>query len=191
MKLQRILPFARELLHEAVNEGDIAVDATAGNGHDTLFLSKLVGESGKVFSFDIQEQAIHNTKLKLEENQLAHRATLIQQGHEHVMDFVPQELHGKVTGAIFNLGYLPGGDKAIATHANTTIQAIEQLLEIMAPEGIIVLVIYHGHEQGAKEKEELLKYVASLPQDLAHVLNYSFLNQKNNPPFIVAIEKRG
>jgi Putative rRNA methylase len=191
MKLQRILPFARELLQLAIKEGDIAVDATAGNGHDTLLLSKLVGETGHVFSFDIQEQAINNTRLKLEEQELDHRVTLIHYGHEHIKDYVPLDLHGKVTGAIFNLGYLPGGDKSIATLANTTIQAIEHLLEIMAQEGIIVIVIYHGHEQGAKEKNELLDYVTSLPQDLAHVLNYSFMNQKNNPPFIIAIEKRG
>ncbi|WP_163101160.1 class I SAM-dependent methyltransferase [Peribacillus alkalitolerans] len=191
MKLQRILPFARELLQMAVQEGDVAVDATAGNGHDTLLLSKLVGEAGHVFSFDIQEQAIENTRAKLAENELNHRVTLVHHGHEHIKKYITKDLYGKVTGAIFNLGYLPGGDKSIATYSQTTIDAIEQLLEIMAPEGIIVLVIYHGHEEGAKEKEDLLEFVTSLPQDLAHVLNYSFMNQKNNPPFIIAIEKRG
>ena len=75
--------------------------------------------------------------------------TLFQHGHENIKECIPANFHGKVTGAIFNLGYLPGGDKSIVTKPSTTISAIEQLLEIMAPEGIIVFVIYHGHPEGA------------------------------------------
>lgn len=190
MKLERILPFARTLLKSAVNPGDIAVDATAGNGHDTLFLTGIVAEEGRVFSFDVQKEAIENTRKRLEEHGVLERVTLIHQGHENILSSVPERFHGKITGAIFNLGYLPGGDKSVVTKPQTTITAIEQLLKIMAQGGIIVLVIYHGHPEGKMERDELLTYVTELDQKLVHVLRYQFINQRNEPPFIIAIEKR-
>lgn len=190
MKLEGILPFARTLLQKAVKPGDIVVDATLGNGHDTLFLAKLVGEHGHVFGYDVQAEAITSTEKKLLEQDLVKRVTLFHKGHEEILSTIPASLHGKVTGAIFNLGYLPGGDKSIVTQAETTIAAIEQLIEILAPEGIIVLVIYHGHEEGAIERDKVVPFVQQFDQKSVHVLQYQFINQENNPPFIVAIEKR-
>jgi len=190
MKLKQILPFARSLLESAVTSGDIAVDATLGNGHDTLFLAKLVGENGHVYGFDIQEEAIRNSSERLKESDFLSRATLLNKGHEHISQYIPIQHHGKVAAAIFNLGYLPGGDKAIVTKPNTTISAIEQLLSILKPEGMIVLVIYHGHPEGAVERDKLIEFVSSIDQKEAHVLQYGYINQANNPPFIIAIEKR-
>jgi len=191
MILERILPFARKLLQLALQEGDIAIDATIGNGHDTVLLAKLVGETGRVYGFDIQDLAIQNTIERLNIEKLAKQVTIVQKSHSDVKEVLPNHLHGKVKAAIFNLGYLPGSDKSIVTVPASTISAIEQILEIMAPEGIIVVVIYHGHDGGDVEKDALMNFVQKIPQDLAHVLTYRFLNQANNPPFIVAIEKRG
>jgi 16S rRNA C1402 N4-methylase RsmH len=190
MKLDRVLPFAKILLEKAVKQGDLAVDATIGNGHDTVFLANLVGENGQVYGFDVQREAVAATEELIGSNGLSNRVTLFQQGHENLSTCIPQEEHGKVTGAIFNLGYLPGSDKSVITKPDTTISAVEQLLNIMAPEGIIVIVIYHGHPGGELERDRLLEYCNHLDQNLAHVLQYKFMNQKNNPPFIVAIEKR-
>lgn len=190
MKLERILPFARRLLELAVQPGDPVVDATVGNGHDTLFLANLTGSSGRVYGFDIQESALASCRTKLLEQSLLERVTLFLAGHEHAEKLIPAHDHGKITAAIFNLGYLPGGDKSIVTTPSTTITAINQLLQIMAPEGIIVLVIYPGHPEGAFERDELLGYLKSLDQNDFHVAQYTFLNQKNNPPFIVAVEKK-
>jgi predicted methyltransferase len=190
MKVTQILPFARSLLQIACTSGDIVVDATLGNGHDTEFLAKLVGHDGHVFGFDIQEQALLKTSKRLEEQNLQGQVTLFQHGHEKIKESIPATFHGQVTGAIFNLGYLPGGDKSIVTTPSTTISAIQQLLEIMAKEGIIVLVIYHGHPEGAEERDALMEFVKSIHQKKAHVLQYGFINQSNNPPFIIAIEKR-
>lgn len=190
MKLERILPFARNLLELAVKPGDVAVDATVGNGHDTLFLANLVGPSGRIYGFDIQDEALLSCKTKLREHELQDQVTLFHTGHENITECIPPLHFGKITGAVFNLGYLPGGDKNIVTVPETTIQAIDHLLGIMAPEGIIVIVIYHGHPEGKVERDYLLRYVNSLDQNVAHVLEYKFLNQKNNPPFIIAIEKR-
>ncbi|HLO12595.1 MAG TPA: class I SAM-dependent methyltransferase [Pseudoneobacillus sp.] len=189
MKLERVLQFAKTIMEKSVQPGDIAVDATLGNGHDTLFLANLVGETGKVYGFDVQEQAILNSKQRLELHMLNDRVELIHKGHEHILDTIPSLHHGSVKAAIFNLGYLPGGDKTIVTKPDTTISAIEQLLQILAPEGVIVLVIYHGHPEGAIERSELMHFVENIDQKQARVLLYQFLNQQNYPPFIVAIEK--
>lgn len=188
--MEGILPFCRTLLSKAVQAGDVVVDATAGNGHDTLFLAKLVGDGGRVYSFDIQQKAIDNTKNRLKEHGLEERCFLICSGHENIPSFIPPIYHGRIKAAVFNLGYLPGGDKSIVTKPETTIHAVEGLLDILAPGGIIVLVVYHGHPEGKRERDMLLQYASRLDQKLFHVLRYEFINQKNDPPFIIAIEKR-
>lgn len=190
MTIRDILPFAHQLLSETLNEGGFAVDATAGNGHDTVFLAQQVGKTGHVYAFDIQADAIANTKERLMQYALDDRVTLLQTGHEHVQTTIPDTAHGHIQAAIFNLGYLPGGDKAIVTTHQTTIAAIDQLLQVIAPGGVIVLVIYHGHPEGEHERDHVLTYVSNLPQEKVHVLRYEFMNRKNNAPFIVALEKR-
>ncbi|MFD1358573.1 class I SAM-dependent methyltransferase [Fictibacillus halophilus] len=191
MKLEGVLPFARTILHSFCSQGDMVIDATCGNGNDTLYLSKLVGKDGQVFAFDIQEQAIEKSKLRLTENLADDNVTFFHASHDEMMNLLPETLFGRVSAAIFNLGYLPGSDKSITTKGTSTIEAIKQLLHILKPEGIIILVIYHGHEEGKREKNHVLDFVKNLDQKKAHVLQYEFINQKNDPPFVVAIEKRG
>lgn len=190
MTLQPVLAFVRTLMQNAIHNGDIAIDATVGNGHDTVFLAKLVGEAGKVYGFDIQAEAIEVTKKRLIEEDLAERVALFQLGHENAETVIPLEDHGNVATAIFNLGYLPKGDKTIITKPKTTISAVEQMLKMLKVGGIVVLVVYHGHDGGAEERDTLLQYVTTLNQGKFHVLQYSFINQRNHPPFVLAIEKR-
>lgn len=185
MKLERVLQYAQTLLKSAISNGDIAVDATAGNGHDTLFLAGLVGDDGFVYAFDVQKQAVDATLHRLLDNALEHRAVVLKDGHENVAKYVDKP----VSGAIFNLGYLPGSDHEVITRPNTTIQALKSLLKLLKVGGIIVLVIYHGHEGGKKERDEVIRFVSDLPQKYIHVLRYEFLNQKNDPPFVIALEK--
>lgn len=184
MTLKRVLPFAKDLLKEVVREGEVAIDATAGNGYDTLFLAQLVGETGHVYAFDIQEDALAATAERLGE--IRERATLILEGHQHVLNYVNRE----IAGAVFNLGYLPGSDHTVVTKGGTTIQAIEGILTLLKVGGLIVLVVYHGHEGGKEERDAIMDYVATLPQSRVDVMKYEFLNQKNSPPFIIAIEKK-
>ncbi|WP_163536614.1 class I SAM-dependent methyltransferase [Gracilibacillus sp. YIM 98692] len=182
--MQKIIPYAHTILREVVDKGEIVIDATCGNGHDTLFLSQLVGHTGKVFGFDIQEQAINQTKNHLQHHQ-CHNVQLILDGHEQVKHYVSEE----IAGAIFNLGYLPKGDHSIITKPKATIQAIQALITLLKKKGRIVLVVYHGHTGGAEEKQALLDYCTQLDQQYFQVLQYQFINQVNNPPFILAIEK--
>ncbi|MBU5212639.1 class I SAM-dependent methyltransferase [Heyndrickxia sp. FSL K6-6286] len=190
MKLMKVIDFAHSLLKESVTKKEIVVDATVGNGYDTEFLANLVGPEGRVFGFDIQKMAIEQAKRYLAEKTCTENIVLINKGHETLKDSIPEQYHGQVAGAIFNLGYLPGGDKQIITHGNTTINALKQLLEIMKPGALIVLVIYHGHPGGEIERDQVLNFVQTIDQKKAHVLQYQFINQINQPPFVIAIEKR-
>ena len=185
--LKGILQYAHELLEESIQPGELAVDATCGNGYDTLFLSNLVGKDGKVLAFDVQEQAIKATEELLIKNNKSHVA-LIQNSHEFVSDYIQDS--EKIGGAIFNLGYLPRSDKKIITKGSSTIKALESMLDRLKKKGLIVLVVYHGHEGGKEEKDAIIQFVKQLEQKKFNVLQHGFINQQNDPPFIIAIEKR-
>ncbi|WP_342510455.1 class I SAM-dependent methyltransferase [Sporosarcina sp. FSL K6-1522] len=184
MKLLRVLPFAKYLLGETVVTGETVVDATAGNGNDTQFLAEQVGENGHVFAFDIQQAALDSTAERLGE--LNERVTLILDSHDNVEQYV----NGQIGGAVFNLGYLPHSeDLSIVTKPDTTIKAIHTMLGMLKKGGIIAVSVYDGHEGGQEERDALLDYVKSLHQSDVHVIRYELLNQRNNPPFLIALEK--
>ncbi|WP_440896150.1 class I SAM-dependent methyltransferase [Amphibacillus sp. Q70] len=187
--LKRVIPYAHELIQCAVKPGDVVIDATCGNGHDTVMLCRATGEHGKVYAFDIQLEAIEQTKQKLQSESLAN-VQLIHDGHQHLNQYLAQEDHGRITAAIFNLGYLPGSDKTIITKPAETLSAIDQIISHLKPGGIIVCVVYHGHPGGEVEKATLLNHLSQLEQREFNVLQYGFINQKNKPPFILAIEKK-
>lgn len=185
MIVDGILPYARKLIASHITTKSIVVDATCGNGNDTLFLANQVTD-GKVYAFDIQENAINNAKEKTKTFNHIH---YYQTGHENAASIISKD-HNYIDATIFNLGYLPKGDKKITTNPSTTIKAIESLFEITQKNGIIVLVVYPGHPEGQVESNEVMEFVKSIDQQTAHVLHYQFINQKNNPPYIIAIEKR-
>jgi len=190
MVLKKILTFAHTLLEDALKPGDIAIDCTMGNGNDTLFLTKLVGERGHVFAFDIQATAIENTRKRLEQSGVsAAGVTLIQACHASLSEHIPADALKKCKAAIFNLGYLPGSDKQICTMARTTIAAIEALLAALATGGLIVLVVYPGHPQGELEASELRNYCQTVAREAVTVVMYRILNHTNQPPFVIALEK--
>ena len=184
MTLERILEFSKTLLQKAAQLGDNVIDATCGNGNDTLFLANLVGGRGHVYAFDIQPEAIQATKNKLIASNIDNNVTVINDGHENVTRYI----QCKISAAIFNLGYLPGSDQTITTHANTTWKAITNILPLLKIGGIIILVIYHGHEAGKHERTELEHLITTLDSTTTQTLRYEFLN-KQSAPYIIAIEK--
>ena len=187
--LKGILNYAHYLLAESITKGETVIDATCGNGNDTLFLSKIVGSDGRVLAFDIQEQAIQTTKELISEHGFEN-VSVVNDSHAHIAKYVSPELEGHIGGAIFNLGYLPQSDKTIITTGPSTITAIDTILTFLKRNGLIVIVVYHGHEGGQTEKTLILDHLTRLDQKKYNVLQYGFINQKNNPPFILAIQKR-
>lgn len=178
--MKRPLEMAHDFLAQVITKDDVVVDATMGNGHDTLFLAKLAKQ---VYAFDIQEQALEKTSQRLQEAGLSN-VDLILQGHETVDQFVTE-----VKAAIFNLGYLPSADKSIITQPQTTLDALEKLCQMLVKGGRIAIMIYYGHEGGDIERDAVLDYVSHLPQQEYTTTIYRTLNQINNPPFLVMIEK--
>lgn len=185
--LQGMIPFAHGILTETVQLGEIVVDATCGNGNDTIFLSQLVDDKGQVFAFDIQKQAIETTKQRLAESNLKN-VTCVLDTHANVDQYIHPEQ--KIAGAIFNLGYLPRSDKEVITKPASTITAIKKLLPLLRQHGLLVVVVYAGHEGGQEEKEAVIEYVSNLDQKQYAVLQYQYVNYKNTPPFVIAIEKK-
>lgn len=177
---------AKNICMKKLDEGDIAVDATMGKGIDTVLLAKLVGTSGKVYAFDIQREAVDITRKNIDERNLSKQVKLIDDGHENMDRYI----HEKVKLIIFNLGYLPGGNHDITTRAETTLAAVEKSLELLQQNGVVILVVYYGHDQGKIEKGALESYVKTLDQKKYNVVKISFENQINCPPILVAIEKR-
>ena len=184
--IEKPLQMARNFISACVANGDFAVDATAGNGHDTLFLARLVGTQGRVISFDRQKKAIENTRRRLKAENLLSRVDLIQDGHEHMANY----LLNPVAAVMFNLGYLPGGDHALITRPHTTLQALSASLFKLRPGGTITIVCYTGHEGGKEEKAALVSYLQDLEQKYFKVLHYAVINQVNEPPSLLVIEKR-
>ncbi|UFJ42218.1 methyltransferase domain-containing protein [Brevibacillus humidisoli] len=183
--LPNVLEVARNLIRERVEEGDVVVDATMGNGNDTLFLAQLVGERGKVIAFDIQLQALENTRSRLQRENVLDRVELQLASHEEM-----GKITDPVSAVMFNLGYLPGGNKEITTQANSTQKAITAGLGTLRPGGIMTIVVYWGHSAGIMEKETVEAFCEELPQSNYLVLKYQYVNQRNQAPFLIAIEKR-
>ncbi|WP_434349845.1 class I SAM-dependent methyltransferase [Streptococcus sp. KHUD_014] len=178
--MKRPLEMAHDFLAQVITQEDIVVDATMGNGHDTLFLAKLAKQ---VYAFDIQEQALEKTSQRLQEAGLTN-VELLLQGHETVDQFVTE-----AKAAIFNLGYLPSADKSIITQPQTTLEALDKLCHMLVKGGRIAIMIYYGHEGGDIEKDAVMDFVSQLPQQEYTATIYRTLNQINNPPFLVMIEK--
>lgn len=186
-KIGNSLMQSHQYIERFVEDGDVVIDATAGNGNDTVFLAKLVGQTGRVFSFDVQKIALDRTREKLSSFGLIDRVEIINDGHENLDKYVKNN----VKAVMFNLGYLPSGDHKIGTKAETTISAIEKSLNNLVKGGIISIVVYHGGDSGFEEKNQVLEYLEQLDQKKYSVMKTEFINQPNCPPILVCIEKIG
>ena len=180
--------FSHEMILSVNLEDGIFIDATAGNGHDTLFMAQHIEKGSKILAFDIQEQAILQTRQLLQNHDLEEKVTCILDSHAQIFKYLGN--HDFVRLAIFNLGYLPGSDKKIITTLSSTIEAIQILLSRLEKNGKIIIVSYYGHEGGVEEKDSVEKLIAALPQKEWSVLKYQFINQINCPPICYIIEKK-
>ena len=186
MKNLQITAYMQHFIRQQVMPGDICIDATMGKGGDTAFLCRLAGENGHVLAFDVQEKALHLTKERLTKEELADRAELYLCGHEHMAEYAGEET---VDVICFNFGYLPGGDHKVATHAETSMQAILQGLKLLKRGGMMSLCIYSGGDTGFEEKDAILNLLRTLPSREYTVIANEYYNRKNNPPMPVFIFK--
>lgn len=197
--LTRIVGWGHELLAEKISNGQLTVDLTAGNGYDALMLWRLVGPSGQVVAFDIQQAALNSSQSRLEAAGASVRrwqerneplpqqpgVDLVEAGHQLLERYLP----AAPTGVIANLGYYPSGDKRITTQPETTLPALRQSCRLLAPGGRLAVVVYCGHPGGLDEAREVDRFFSMLPDDRFQVLQLRVLNRPDAPYLLVA-EKR-
>lgn len=173
-----ISELSHNIITQYVENKSVAIDCTLGNGYDCDFLSN---NFSKVYAFDIQNLAIDTYKQREK-----HNVILINDSHE----FINKYVHEKIDVAVYNLGFLPGGDKTITTKAKSTLKSIEISLEYLKSGGFVFIAVYIGHEEGAIEGEAILNYVSSLSKKLYGVMIHKFINRSPLSPYLIVIEKK-
>lgn len=171
-----------DLYHNIIKEyclnKAVAVDATLGNGGDCDFLCD---NFQKVYAFDIQQSAVDKYSLKN-----LHNVEVICDSHSNMNKYIKDQ----VDIIIFNLGFLPGGDKHITTEADTTIEAIRNGLTLLRSQGMMIIAVYTGHEEGEVEGQAVMDYVAELPKNQYGVMLHRVINRSKSAPFLLLIEKK-
>jgi len=186
MKRISLVNTAHDLLKDILRPGDIAIDATVGNGHDIVFLAEQVGASGRVYGFDIQQAAIDSTREKFGQSELSDCLTLLLASHVEMSKKIPPDLHGKINAIMFNLGYLPGGDKSVITLTGSTLAALSTASRILAVNGIITLLAYPGHQGGDQETDQVKIWCERLnPEQFKVSTRYSTAHIESAPRLFV------
>lgn len=188
---------ATEVAHliwkNVVRKGDVVIDATCGNGFDTLALLKLIGDRthrGRVYAMDLQKNALESTSSLLDQSVSPDERDLVELYalcHTKMEEIVPQGVSVRLVA--FNLGYLPGGDKRIKTQSETTLLALEAAAKILAPGGLISLVVYVGHSGGREELDTVQFFASGLPANYWTCCNLQMLNRPS-APVLVLLSKR-
>ena len=184
MKNYQITQWCANFIQQQVKKGDFCIDATMGNGNDTLLLSQLCGESGTVLAFDIQEQALTATQKRLDVNQAPENYRLLLESHTNMSRYAEPD---SVSCIVFNFGYLPGGDHSLATRGATSITALTQALSLLKKGGMISLCIYSGGDSGFEERDQILTWLKQLDPHKYLVIKSDYYNRPNNPPIPVLI----
>lgn len=192
---QTTLLHALEVFRAMETTPVVAIDATVGNGHDTVFLARAAGERGLVAGFDIQEAALENTRRRLIAEGLEKRVHLFQASHEHMereLCTLPHFSAGSPPSAavvMFNLGFLPGSDKTLTTRAATTLPALRAAVSLLAVHGMLSVHLYTGQAHGLEEKERVLEWGRALPRHTWRVLEVAQANKQRNKEWLLLAER--
>ena len=194
--IRQTTKLALHLVRPYVTPDAAVVDATCGNGHDTLALAEMT--PARIYAFDIQEQAVRATTELLQSHGYSKsiadgRITVCCRAHEQMGTVVPRgdsPSTAPVRAVIFNLGYLPGGDKERTTRADSTLAALRAAMELLAPDGVICITMYSGHPEGKREKTALLEFASALDAGKWHTAYISMPNQKHDPPEILLLTRK-
>ena len=191
--MKRLSPVevARRFVASHIVAGDHCIDATLGNGHDTLFLAQGVGNSGKVLGFDVQSSAVESARHRIREAGLSDRVDFRNQGHETMVSVIKSISWSGVKLIMFNLGYLPGSDKSVITTTSTTIMALDASINVLAADGAISIVAYRGHVGGAEEYDAVINWVNRLSHVSYFVVRYEcWTDQRGSTPVFFWIKRR-
>lgn len=181
MKPTSHLDLAHKYWKDFLKKEDAAIDATCGNGHDSLVLAEILTE-GYLFCYDIQEKAILETKKRLEGQ--PSKITFLQKSH---IDF--SDVGRPIQLVVYNLGYLPLSDKALTTMTHSTLISVQTALKKILPGGAVSITCYPGHEEGEKEENALLSLLRDLPSHHYTVSYHQWINRPKSPTLLWIIKK--
>lgn len=190
MNLERIGEAAHRHARAVLSPGARAVDATVGNGHDTLFLAQAVGPEGAVLGLDVQAAALAAARRRLDEAGVAARVRLVEAGHER-LGTVAAAWRGTVAAVLFNLGYLPGSNRRVATRAATTLPALTAARDLLGPGGRLVVMAYRGHTGGAEEAAAVAAWCRACDPRAFEAVAYERLNGARPAPVLFVVARRG
>ena len=180
------LSMVHSFLRSHVRPGSFCIDATAGKGRDTALLCRLAGEDGRVLAFDVQRDAVEQTRALLEQEGL--QAEVILDSHANMEQYAGS---GAVDCVVFNFGRLPGGDPHIVTRADSSVQAIDAGLRLLKPGGVMAIALYYGKENGYEERAAVLAHLKTLDDRTFSVLACDWCNRRSDPPMPIFIWKEG
>ena len=178
------LSMVHEFLKQHVRPGTVCIDATAGKGRDTALLCRLAGENGRVLAFDIQQEAVDQTRALLEQEGLT--AEVYLESHANMEQYAGVE---SVDCVVFNFGRLPGGDPHIVTKADSSLQAIDAGLRLLKVGGVMAIALYYGKENGYEERDAILSHLETLDDRRFSVLACRWSNRRSDPPMPIFIWK--
>ena len=182
---------AVELCHRflegTIPTGGTFLDATCGNGHDTLFLCRKASPNGRVLALDIQPAAVEATNRLLAEHGLQGVGRAIVCDHRDLGHLVPP---GTLDAAVFNFGWLPGADHAVHSAAESTLPALQAALDALKPGGVLAAVLYSGKVIGDEEKQAVLEFFRALSLTKYTVLVCEFANWASTAPLPCFVLKK-
>jgi hypothetical protein len=207
----RLTSLSHDLWRNVVQPGDNCIDATAGKGIDTTLLASLVGPTGHIYAFDVQQEALETTKSAVKDNidensrpsidyilgchsEMTQRITAVLSSSHGDGDDDDDDDSSNIEGCValvcFNLGYLPGkGDKNITTRCETTLKAIQAAQQLLKPGGMVSVLSYLGHEEGRREYEAVKRGMVELPTYEWITLQVQTLNRPS-APILMTAQKR-
>ncbi|MEG2931561.1 MAG: GNAT family N-acetyltransferase [Ruthenibacterium sp.] len=191
--VRRVLPdisaltVAHQFLMQYGRRGGFAIDATAGNGHDTVFLARLVGEEGRVLALDVQPRAVEVTRAAIERAGYGGRVRTECDTHAHLASYAAP---GEADIAVFNLGYLPGGDHDLFTTPEISVPAIRTALSLLRRGGVLTACVYAGGAQGTRERDAVLAFFRALSPEEYTVLITEFSGRSETQAIPVCVQKR-
>lgn len=190
MKRTSLSDITHSIVREYLQAGDLAIDATLGNGHDSVFLAQCVGDDGHIYGFDVQLQALQASRQRLMQHGLLARVTLLHASHAQLIHHIPHKLQGQIKAIMFNLGYLPGADKSIITQTNSTLLATDAACQLLSDQGVLTVMAYPGHVGGDEETRCLEQWLQRLNADYYQSQIIYSQQHKSSAPRLFVIRKR-
>jgi precorrin-6B methylase 2 len=181
--MMRLTEIVHARLADHLQAGDLAIDATAGNGHDSCFLAEKVGASGRIIAIDIQEDALAATRARLESTGLVERVELVLGDHAQHLGDLAHTQPSSAAAVLFNLGYLPGGDKSITTVSHNTRRALESARALLQSGGLLCVTAYRGHKGGLEEAATVEAWMRNWA-DLGDSIESHVPETTNQPPIL-------